>query len=51
MPIPDRDAEKPLRIPIMDKMTDRGVIVFGKVEQGLVEIGTKLTIAPTLKTA
>lgn len=32
-------------------MTDRGVIVFGKVEQGIVELGTKLTIAPSLKTA
>lgn len=32
-------------------MTDRGVIVFGKVEQGYVEVGTRITIAPSLKTA
>ena len=51
LPIPPRDETKPLRIPILDKMTDRGVIVFGKVEQGIVELGTKLTIAPSLKTA
>lgn len=51
LPIPPRDETKPLRIPILDKMSDRGVIVFGKVEQGYVEVGTKLTIAPSLKTA
>jgi len=47
MQIPERDENKPLRIPILDKMTDRGVMVFGKVEQGKVEVGTKIMIAPS----
>jgi len=48
MEIPKRNPQGPLRIPILDKMNDRGVIVFGKVESGTVEIGTKITIAPSL---
>jgi len=32
MEIPVRDETKPLRMPILDKMSDRGVIVFGKIE-------------------
>jgi peptide chain release factor subunit 3 len=30
--LPHRDAEGPLRIPILDKMKDRGVVIFGKIE-------------------
>lgn len=48
MQIPSRDPTGPLRIPILDKMTDRGVIVFGKVESGTVSIGSKIQIAPSL---
>jgi len=44
--LPDRDSEGPLRIPILDKMKDRGVVVFGKIENGTVRMGDKITIMP-----
>lgn len=46
IPLPARDPTGPLRIPVLDKMKDRGVIAFGKVESGTVEIGTKMTVMP-----
>lgn len=30
--LPPRDPNGPIRIPILDKMKDRGVVIFGKVE-------------------
>jgi peptide chain release factor subunit 3 len=30
--LPKRDPTGPIRIPILDKMKDRGIVVFGKVE-------------------
>ena len=30
--LPHRDPNGPIRIPILDKMKDRGVVIFGKVE-------------------
>jgi peptide chain release factor subunit 3 len=44
--LPPRDANGPLRIPILDKMRDRGVVIFGKVESGTVNLGDKLTLMP-----
>jgi len=37
--LPARDPNGPLRIPLLDKMKDRGVVVFGKIEQGTVTQG------------
>lgn len=45
--VPPRDANAPLRIPILDKMRDRGVVIFGKVESGTVNLGDKLTLMPS----
>lgn len=44
--IPNRDANGPLRIPVLDKMRERGVVCFGKVESGTVRMGDKLTVMP-----
>ena len=44
--VPPRNPEGPLRIPILDKMRDRGTIIFGKVESGTVKIGDKLSVMP-----
>lgn len=44
--VPKRDPEGPLRIPILDKMKERGLVAFGKVESGTVRIGSKLTVMP-----
>lgn len=41
-----RDPLGSIRIPILDKMKDRGIVIFGKVESGTVNIGEKLTLMP-----
>lgn len=41
-----RDPNAPLRIPILDKYVDRGVITMGKVEQGTVREGQDVIIMP-----
>ena len=48
MPIAaDRNAEAPLRIPVLDKMKDSNrSIIFGKVEQGTVRLGDRLALSP-----
>jgi peptide chain release factor subunit 3 len=42
--VPKRNADAPLRIPILDKMRDRGYVVFGKVEQGTVRMNDKISL-------
>lgn len=46
-PLPPRDENGPLRIPVLDKMTDRGVVIFGKVESGTVKLGDGVRIMPS----
>ena len=41
-----RDPEGPLRIPILEKFSDRGTWVMGKVEQGTIRMGQKYIIMP-----
>lgn len=43
----NRNAEGQMRVPILDKMRDRGPIVFGKVESGTLRMGDKLAIMPS----
>ena len=45
--LPKRDASGPLRIPLLDKMKDRGTVVFGKVESGTINLGDKLSLYPS----
>ena len=40
------DDKGPLRIPVLDKMRDRGTVLFGKVESGTVSLGDKISIMP-----
>lgn len=42
-----RDATLPLRIPILDRYTDRGIIAMGKVESGVIRPGMKVVVMPT----
>lgn len=42
-----RFPKGPLRIPILDKMKDKDLIVHGKVENGTVKIGDKLALMPS----
>ena len=46
LPLPPRDENAPLRVPVLDKMTDKGVIIFGKIESGTVKLGDGLKIMP-----
>lgn len=41
-----RDPEGPLRVPVLDKYIDRGIIVMGKVESGTVREGQKVVVMP-----
>eukprot|EP00559_Dactyliosolen_fragilissimus_P004877 CAMPEP_0184867962 /NCGR_PEP_ID=MMETSP0580-20130426/28541_1 /TAXON_ID=1118495 /ORGANISM="Dactyliosolen fragilissimus" /LENGTH=611 /DNA_ID=CAMNT_0027368537 /DNA_START=78 /DNA_END=1913 /DNA_ORIENTATION=+ len=45
--IKGRESTSPLRIPVLDRYTDRGTIAMGKVESGVIRIGQKVTIMPT----
>ncbi len=48
MPIAQRNADAPLRIPVLDRMKDGNrSVIFGKVEQGTVKLGDKLGMAPS----
>jgi len=45
--IEGRDPEAALRIPVLDRYTDRGTIAMGKVESGVLRVGSKVTLMPT----
>lgn len=45
--IKGREATAPLRIPVLDRYTDRGTIAMGKVESGVIRPGMKVTLMPT----
>jgi peptide chain release factor subunit 3 len=42
-----RYPDGPLRIPIIDKMTEKNLIVHGKVENGTINLGDKLALMPS----
>jgi peptide chain release factor subunit 3 len=44
-----RDPKAPLRIPLLDRYTDRGTIAMGKVESGVIRPGMKVMMMPTRK--
>jgi len=55
VPEPERDTEKPFLMPIEDvfSITGRGTVVTGRVEQGILRVGTEVEIVgirPTQKT-
>lgn len=39
LPVPERKAEGALRVPVLDKMRDQGLNLFGKVESGVLYTG------------
>lgn len=47
MPIEPRNATAPLRIPVLDRMKDSNrSVIFGKIEQGTVRLGDRLSLQP-----
>jgi len=49
LPVPQRDVEGPVRIPVLDKMKDQGVFCFGKIESGSIKVDMNLTLMPQQK--
>ena len=48
LPVPPRDPNGPLRVPVLDKMTDKGVpVIFGKVESGTIKLGDSIKLMPS----
>ena len=45
--ISGRDPSAPIRIPVLERYHDRGTIVMGKVESGIIRPGMKVTVMPT----
>lgn len=45
--IKGRNIIAPLRLPVLDRYTDRGTIAMGKVESGIIQQGMKITLMPT----
>jgi len=39
LPIPERNANGALRVPVLDKMRDQGLNLFGKIESGTLITG------------
>ncbi|XP_019235613.1 PREDICTED: eukaryotic peptide chain release factor GTP-binding subunit ERF3A-like isoform X2 [Nicotiana attenuata] len=44
--VPPRDANGPLRMPIIDKFKDMGTVVMGKIESGSIREGDNLLVMP-----
>ncbi|KAF0756737.1 hypothetical protein AaE_004510 [Aphanomyces astaci] len=47
MTIPGRNPAGPLRVPVLDRYQERGTIVLGKVESGVLTTGAKIVLKPT----
>ncbi|KAL7533162.1 hypothetical protein ACHAXR_007602 [Thalassiosira sp. AJA248-18] len=45
-----RKPDAPVRIPVLDRYTDRGTIAMGKVESGTIRPGMKVIVMPTRQT-
>ncbi len=46
-----RDPYGPLRVPVLDRYNDRGVVAMGKVESGMLVKGRKVMLLPVVKIA
>lgn len=47
----ERNAEGPLRVPVLDRYYERGTMVMGKVESGILRTGQKILLMPTTSKA
>lgn len=47
LPVEKRDPNASVRIPVLDKMKDQGMIAFGKIESGTINLGDKLMVMPS----
>jgi peptide chain release factor subunit 3 len=49
--ITDRSPDGPLRIPVLDRYIERGLVVMGKVESGTLRVKDEVAILPTRRKA
>ena len=47
LPIEKRDPNGPLRMPVLDKVKEQGVVAHGKIESGTMHVGDKIQVAPS----
>lgn len=47
LPVPDREADAPVRMPILDRYKDAGMHVLGKLESGTIKYGNTYTLMPS----
>lgn len=47
LPVEKRNPDGPVRIPVLDKMRDQGVIAHGKIESGTIHVGDKIMLLPS----
>ncbi|GMF26580.1 unnamed protein product [Phytophthora lilii] len=51
MHIANRNPDGPMRVPILDRYSERGTIALGKVESGVLKTGQKVVLMPTNNSA
>lgn len=49
--ISDRSPDGPLRLPVLDRYVERGLVVMGKVESGTLRVNDEVGILPTRRKA
>lgn len=47
LPVENRDPNGPLRMPILERVKEQGVVAHGKIESGTINIGDKVMISPS----
>lgn len=47
LPVENRDENAALRMPILEKVKEQGVVAHGKIESGKVAVGDKIMISPS----
>ena len=44
--LPERKANGPLRIPVLDRYKEQNIYVLGKIESGTIKVGNKYVVMP-----
>lgn len=47
LPVEKRDPNAALRIPVLEKVKEQGVVAHGKIESGTIHIGDKIMVSPS----
>lgn len=47
LPVEKRDPNGPLRLPILERVKEQGVVAHGKIESGKITVGDKICVSPS----